>query len=230
MADINLVVAFVAGLLSFFSPCILPVIPGYIAFITGKPGKDPKKHVMLHISLFILGFSLVFAIIGLAINRSVQLLTYESRLLIERVAGVFVIVFALHMLGILKLDKFLQEHRIKVKRFSNDGLTAFVFGAAFAAGWSPCVGPILGSILALAVADPGIAFPMLISYSFGLGIPFFAIGLSGQLVMKLLQKSRKALAYYNLVVGVILLLLGVLIFTDNLNLIGNIVAQCLPTA
>ncbi|NTV23554.1 MAG: cytochrome c biogenesis protein CcdA [Nanoarchaeota archaeon] len=228
MADITIFLAFAAGFLSFFSPCILPVIPGYMAFITGGAGKKSRASIMLYTGLFILGFSLVFSIIGLAINSSAGYLTYGTRIWLERIAGIFIIGFSLHMLGILKIGKLMEEHRFSPKRFSNKGLTAFIFGSAFAVGWSPCIGPILGSILALAVANPGMAFPLLFAYSLGLGIPFFAIGLSGERIMALFHKSKKMLSYYNIVMGLVLLILGLLVFTDNINLIGNMVALYLP--
>ncbi len=218
MSDLNIFVALFAGLVSFLSPCILPVLPGFLAFISGRtPEYIPTKiEAFLSSVFFVLGFSVVFAVLGVLFNTALSQSSYIVRVWLGRIGGTIIIIFALHILELIKIPFLMMDHKIEVKRLRSRYLTSFIFGAAFAVGWSPCVGAILGSILALAASQPGSSFALLIAYSIGLGIPFLLVGLFTEEVMLWISKSKSFLKYFNIIVGILLLALGVLVFTNNL--------------
>jgi cytochrome c-type biogenesis protein len=222
MTNINIFVALFAGLLSFISPCILPIIPGFMAYISGRTTEKIPSRMQVFLSsvFFVLGFSVVFAVLGLLLNTIFSASSYIVRVWLGRISGLIIIIFALHILELIRIPFLMMDHKLNVKRFNSRYLTSFVFGAAFAVGWSPCVGAILGSVFALAVSQPGSAFILLLSYAFGLGIPFLLVGLFTEEVMSLVKRSGKVMRYFNIVVGILLLILGVLVFTDNLNYIA----------
>jgi cytochrome c-type biogenesis protein len=222
MADLNLFIAVFAGLISFLSPCILPILPGFMAFISGRTvDYTPSRfEVFLSSLFFVLGFSFVFALLGVLLNTVLASSSFTVRVWLSRIGGLVIIIFALHILGILKIPFLMMDHKIEVKRFNSRYVTSFVFGAAFAVGWSPCVGAILGSIFALAVANPASAFIFLMFYAIGLGIPFILVGLFTQEFMGLIKSSGKFLKYFNIVVGILLLILGILVFTNSINYIS----------
>jgi cytochrome c-type biogenesis protein len=172
---------------------------------------------------FVLGFSFVFSLLGVLLQGVLSDVSVEVQKWLGRIGGIVIIFFGLYLVGLIK-PKFLQkEYKFEVKRrFRSKYLTAFVFGSAFAIGWTPCVGAILGAILALAVAEPGGAFLLLMSYSLGLGVPFLLVGLFTEKAQKLISKYGKTLRYLNYIFGAVLILLGVFIFTNNLSLIANL--------
>ena len=175
--------SFIAGVVSFLSPCILPIIPGFLSYLAGNtvssagvPGVS-RKSVFLTSVFFVLGFSVIFASFGVLLNTLLTDVAYEVREWLSRIGGVIIIAFGLYLTGLVKIAFFEVEHRFNVKyRFSSRYFTAFVFGAAFAAGWTPCVGAVLGTILGLAVTAPASAFLFLLAYSLGLGLPFLVVG------------------------------------------------------
>lgn len=223
MADPTLVVAFFAGLISFVSPCVLPLVPAFLAYLSGTSvaGKGERLKIFLNSVAYVLGFSVVFALLGVLLQTVLERVAYDVQLWLSRLGGIVIILFALYILGLIKLSFLSREHTLSKKKFSVTYVTSFVFGAAFAVGWTPCVSAILGSVLALAIAKPGIGFALLMTYALGLGMPFLLVGLFTQQAMRLIQRSGTFLKYFNIVVGILLLILGVLVFTNNLNLVAN---------
>ena len=226
MVEPTLILAFVAGILSFLSPCILPIIPGFIAFLSGTTSKEKpsRKDTFLNSLFFVLGFSIIFALMGVLLNTFLQGASYEIQTWLSRIGGVIIITFALHILGLIQIPFLMQEHKIDIKGKAGTYSTSFLFGASFAVGWSPCVGALLGSVLALAVTKPGIAFGLLTLYGLGLGLPFLIVGLFTNQAIKVLNKSKVFLKYFNYVVGILLIILGILVFTNNLTIVSNIFA------
>lgn len=216
--------AFVGGLISFLSPCVLPLIPGFISYLAGSAGKDGTLHTptrretFITSVFFVLGFASIFALLGVLLNTVLEAIAFDVQQWLGRIGGVIIVFFGLYLMGIIKL-KFLEgEHRLKVKTtFSSKNLSAFVFGAAFAVGWSPCVGAVLGGILALAATSPGIAFWLLLSYAVGFGIPFLIVGTFTAEATKIIAKFGKWLKPVNILFGLLLVVIGVLVFTQKLS-------------
>jgi cytochrome c-type biogenesis protein len=225
MVETTAVVAFFAGLISFASPCVLPLIPGFLAYLSGtaENGKGARAKTFLNSASFVLGFSVVFALLGVLLNTVLESVSYSVQTWLSRIGGLIIMMFALYVLGLIKIGFLEREHKFHVKKkFSISYVTSFVFGAAFAVGWTPCVSAILGSILALAVTKPGIGFVLLMSYALGLGLPFLLVGLFSAQANALISKSETFLKYFNTIVGILLLALGVLVFTNKLNLVANL--------
>jgi cytochrome c-type biogenesis protein len=221
MADVNIAIAFLAGMVSFFSPCILPVLPGFLSYLSGVGLKDKsaqaRTKTFLNALFFVLGFSLIFSFLGLLLNEAFTGISYDLRSLVSRIGGLLIIAFGLFVLGVLKLQFLEKEYKLPVKKTRYSYLTSFLFGASFAAGWSPCVGAILGSILTLAVASPGMAFALLFSYSLGLGIPFLMAGFFASEFAGLVARHGKFMGYFNKLIGILLIALGILVFTGQLS-------------
>lgn len=226
MADTTLWIAFGAGLLSFLSPCVLPLMPGFMAYLSGTTPSEAKSHrkvLFLNSLFFVLGFSVIFSLLGVLLNTVLEFVAYDAQLWLSRIGGVIIIFFALFLLGIIKPKFLLQEKKLHVqKKFKNQYLTSFVFGAAFAVGWTPCVGVILAGVLALAITQPAIAFFLLLAYSLGLGLPFLLIGFFMDKFILLIKKSGTFFKYFNIIVGIIMLLLGILMLFNKLYLISSI--------
>jgi len=224
MAELSIIIAFVAGLLSFLSPCILPIIPGFIGYLSGASaqGAHARRETFLNSFFFVFGFSTIFALLGVLLNTALESVSYSVQIWLSRLGGAVIIIFALHIIGLIKIGFLMRDHKIEVKKkFRIQYVTSFVFGASFAVGWSPCVGAILGSVFALAVSQPGSAFILLMAYALGLGLPFLAVGLFSDKIFVLLNKSTRFLKYFNIIVGILLLILGVLVFTNNLSLVAS---------
>ena len=172
---------------------------------------------------FVLGFSFVFALLGVLLQTVLSNISSQVQTWLGRIGGVFIIFFGLYLLGFIK-PKFLEkEHKLKVKKnFKSVYLTSFIFGAVFAVGWTPCIGPILGAILTLAIAQPTSAFFLMLSYSIGLGVPFLIVGAFTNKAQGVISRAGKWLRYVNIIFGVILILLGVLVFTNQLSRIANL--------
>ena len=227
----ELLISFGAGLISFLSPCVLPLIPGYISYVSGSTLNEllEKKNInLLPIILFTLGFSIVFIIFGATATFLGKVLlnnSYELRI----VAGLIIVIFSLHILGIFNIKFLNYEKRIHLKK--GEGiLSPIVIGMAFGFGWTPCIGPILGSILILASTTENISdgIVLLFSYSLGLAIPFI---LSGYLIQKFLLVSKnlkRNMNIINKVGGVLLLVTGILILTNQLQALGFYILEYLP--
>ena len=228
---IELIIAFGAGLISFLSPCVLPLIPGYVSFITGSTLSEileKKKIDLLPLIVFSLGFSFVFIVFGATASFLGQILLQNSQIL-RTIAGVIIIIFSLQLIGVLNI-KFLNVEKKFYTKKSNNILFVFIVGMAFGFGWTPCIGPILGSILALASTEETIykAILLLSFYSLGLAIPFI---LSGYLMQKFLLFSKNFKRNINLVTkggGIILLITGILILTNQLQVLGYYILNYLP--
>ena len=213
------------------SPCVLPLIPGYVSFITGSTLNEileKKKIDLLPLIVFSLGFSFVFIVFGATASFLGQILLQNSQIL-RTIAGVIIIIFSLQLIGVLNI-KFLNVEKKFYTKKSNNIFFVFIIGMAFGFGWTPCIGPILGSILALASTEETIykAILLLSFYSLGLAIPFV---LSGYLMQKFLLFSKNFKRNINLVTkggGIILLITGILILTNQLQVLGYYILNYLP--
>ena len=228
---IEIFIAFGAGLISFLSPCVLPLIPGYIAYISGSSLNEllEKKDVnLLPIILFTFGFSIVFIIFGASATYLGKILLSNSFPL-RIIAGVIIIFFSLHIIGIINIKFLNYEKKIYADR-NNTVFSSILIGMAFAFGWTPCIGPILGSILILASTTENIGKGILLlsSYSLGLAIPFI---LSGYLIQKFILLSKNIKKKMNVITkvgGILLFLTGILILTNQLQVLGFYILEFIP--
>jgi cytochrome c-type biogenesis protein len=236
-AAVSFPLAFAAGLVSFLSPCVLPLLPAYLSFMTGLTtaelsGDDRStSRVMVPALLFVLGFSLVFVGLGASASLLGQFLT-DYRFVLEKVAGVAVIAFGVLMLGVIKVPWLYGEARVDMDRSRSFGRgAALVMGMAFAAGWTPCVGPVLGTILAVAAASQSAAQGalLLLAYSAGLGVPFLLVALLFGRAKPLLGWLNRHSLIINRVAGGVLILVGLLIFSGQLGVLGTYLSRVLPT-
>jgi|TARA_B110000914_G_C15460446_1_gene445581 cytochrome c-type biogenesis protein len=229
---IKLVLAFSAGFISFLSPCVLPIIPGYISYITGKNldeiEKD-KRVVLIKTILFSLGFSAVFISLGIAASAIGNILLFFSNEL-RIVAGSIIVLFSLQLLGVFNFNFMNKEKRIETKSYKDNYIFPFIVGAAFAFGWTPCIGPVLGSIIALSATEATVTKGVILlsSYSLGLAIPFI---LSGYYMNKFLSSKKGFGKYYSRVTktgGAILLITGILILTNQIQVISYYILTTFP--
>ena len=224
-------IAFGAGLISFLSPCVLPLIPGYVSYISGQSLQEileSKKTNFFPLVLFCLGFSTVFVLLGASASFLGQALLQNSEIL-RIVAGIIIIIFSFQLLGIINISYLNFEKRFDAKE-SRNILFPYIIGLAFGFGWTPCIGPILGSILAIASIEETLtrAIVLLIFYSLGLAIPFV---LSGYLIQKFLLFSKNFRKNINLISnigGITLLVTGILILTNQLQAIGFYIIKVFP--
>ena len=225
MNDIPIVVAFVAGVVSFLAPCVLPIIPGFLAYLAGSSltqGEVKRRETFLNALFFVLGFSVVFALLGVLLNTVLESVAYDVQIWLSRIGGVIIIFFGLYVTGLIRIPFLDRDHKFRVtKKFSSRYATSFVFGLAFAAGWTPCVGATLGAILGLAATAPGSAFALLFSYALGLGIPFLVVGAFAAQATHFLNRFAPIVKYINIVFGFLLIIIGILVFTENLSRIAN---------
>ena len=228
---IELFIAFGAGLISFLSPCVLPLIPGYVSFISGQSLQEilkSKRINILPLILFCSGFSTVFIILGASASFLGQTLLQNSEIL-RIIAGIIIIIFSLQLIGVINIPYLNFEKRFDARK-SRNILFPYIIGLAFGFGWTPCIGPILGSILALASIEETLsrAILLLSFYSLGLAIPFV---LSGYLIQKFLLFSKNFKKNINIISkigGVILLITGILILTNQLLAIGFYIIKIFP--
>ena len=224
--------AFGAGFISFLTPCVLPIIPGYISYITGKNLSEieqDKKNVLIKTILFSFGFSIVFIILGATASAVGNILLFLSNEL-RIAAGILIIFFSLQMLGVLNFKFLNKEKRMETKSYNDNYAFPLLVGAAFAFGWTPCIGPVLGSILALSATEASISSGVLLLsfYSLGLAIPFI---LSGYYMSRFLASRKGFSKYYGKVTktgGVILLVTGILIATNQIQVISYYILTIFP--
>ncbi len=235
--EVSIAAAFGAGLLSFLSPCVLPLIPGYLSFMTGLTTAELADEerslgqVLAPALLFVAGFSLVFIALGASASLLGSVLS-SYREPLEKVAGVAVVLFGIVMLGIIKLPWLYGEARFDLEKTRAFGRGAsFVLGVAFAFGWTPCVGPILGTILALAGASGSVAQGslLLLVFSLGLGIPFVAVALLFGRVKGFMRFLGRHALVLNRVAGAMLIVIGVLIFTGRLGVLATWLSKVVPS-
>jgi cytochrome c-type biogenesis protein len=229
--------AFVAGLISFMSPCVLPLLPAYLSFMTGmttaelSEGDRSTAQVMVPALLFVLGFSVIFVGLGASASLLGTLLS-QYRGGLEKVAGLAVFAFGLLMLGVIKIPWLYGEARVDLAKSRSFGRGAsFVMGMAFAAGWTPCVGPILGTILAVASSTGSAAQGalLLLTYSAGLAVPFLLVALLFGRAKPLLGWLNRHSLIVNRTAGAILMFVGVLIFFGRLSVLANYLTRVLPS-
>jgi len=250
--ETSVLVSALAGLGSFLSPCILPILPGFISYLSGTAANEAKKsetttteigttttsndgrqsltvksitrlNIFLNTVYFVLGFSLVFSILGVILN-SVLATTVGNGFQhsLTSVGGIVIVGFGIYLILSTKVRTLNFEKKMTIlPRFKTSYITSFVFGAAFAAGWTPCVGPILGSTFALAATHPAAAYNSLLAYSLGLGVPFLITGAFFSQATGLIRRMVKHLRYFNLAMGGILIIVGILLFTNQLILLAN---------
>ena len=224
--------AFGAGFISFLSPCVLPLIPGYISYISGESLGDiveQQKKVILKTVLFSLGFSLVFISFGATASLIGNILLENSNTL-RIIAGIIIIIFSLQLIGILNLNFLNQEKRFQTKNYSNNLFFPVLVGAAFGFGWTPCIGPVLGSILTLAAVESSIGKGILLLsfYSLGLAIPFILSGYGISKFLAFSKNFRKNIKIVSVTGGVILLITGILILTNKLQSLGYFILEAIP--
>ena len=221
--------AFAAGLLSFLSPCVLPLVPGYVSLISGATVEDLQSDdrrmlgtVMLHSLTFVLGFSVVFIALG-AVATSIGQFANEYHNLLAKAAGVVVIVFGLHLTGILKIKALYADKRLHDVKGGSSALGSFAVGFAFAFGWTPCIGPILATILVFAGAQETVfkGVLLLAIYSLGLAVPFLLTSLGVDRFLGFYTRFRRHLHTVEVISGVLLIAVGVLIFLNNLKLLSG---------
>lgn len=227
--DISLFLAFAAGLLSFVSPCVLPLVPSYITYITGLTLEELTSEterarvrgvIIINSLLFIAGFSAVFIAFGASASLIGQLLTtYQD--FIRKLGGVLIVVFGLYVMGMLKLNFLMSEARIHLKSRPAGYVGSVLVGVAFAAGWTPCVGPILGTILVYASTTDSMltGVKLLSSYSLGIGLPLFITALAVDSFLNYFKKLRGYMYGISVASGVFLVLVGVLIYTNSLTIL-----------
>lgn len=233
MAEIGIVVAAIAGLGSFLAPCILPVIPAFLAYISGTTITDLQRNngtlnlltnrlnILINTIFFVLGFSIVFSVFGVILNSVLSSNAASLTAGFNQVGGIIIIGFGTFMLLSSRITKLNFEKKILPKGGKSSYPLSFVFGMAFATGWTPCIGPILGSILTLAATTPSQAFSLLLAYSLGLGIPFILMGAFFSKMTRLIRALSKHLRYYSVIMGGFIILLGALVLTNQLATIAS---------
>lgn len=237
----SILAAFAAGLLSFVSPCVLPLIPGYLSYISGLtldemqgtggagPSPSARRRVLIASLFFVLGFSLVFVAFGAAASVIGQYLLERQRVL-AKIAGVIVILFGLHTMGVLRIGWLYSEKRVQLKSKPAGMLGAALVGIAFAFGWTPCIGPILSGILYLAAEQEtvGQGVRLLAVYSAGLGVPFLLTAIAIDRFFSAFARVRRHYHAIEIVSGLLLVGIGVLIFTDQFTVIARWLTPYLP--
>ncbi|WP_027716183.1 cytochrome c biogenesis CcdA family protein [Desulfuromonas sp. TF] len=242
-SDITIWIAFTAGILSFFSPCVLPLIPSYITYITGlsfgqlkeaHPSTKVRVTVLLHSLTFIAGFSAVFislgAVAGVA-STAFQTHMREGLVWIQKIGGVLIFLFGIHMSGLFHFGILLGEKRVQIHRKPSGFIGTFLVGLAFAAGWTPCIGPILGAILALAAGSTGgvgRGILLLTVYSAGLGIPFLISGLLFHTFLAFFNRFRKHIRIMEILTGILLMIVGAMLFFDVFGRLAGYLYRWFP--
>lgn len=222
--------AFVAGLLSFFSPCVLPLIPAYFTFITGfsleelteEYNSEIREKVFFSTFLFVLGFSLVFILMGASASYLGGLM-YTYKQFIRIIGGILIIILGIHLTGLIRIPGLDFEKRITLEKKPLHFLGTVIIGMAFGAGWSPCIGPLLGSILIIAGSQETVwqGVILLGIYSAGLAIPFIIISIFINFLLIFIKKASKILKYVNMVAGVVLIVVGLILVSNKLYMFSS---------
>ncbi|MBM7556466.1 cytochrome c biogenesis CcdA family protein [Halanaerobacter jeridensis] len=224
MQDVSLFMAVFAGFASFVSPCVLPLVPAYVGYITGSTSeeKQTKTFTLWRAIAFVLGFSLVFIMMG-ATASYIGKLFAEYKLLFHKISGILIIVFGLHLIGLLKMEFLYKEARVEGPKEATSWITAVLMGMAFAAGWTPCVGPVLASILAYAGSSTTLVqgIILLVFYSLGLGIPFILTAVFIEKFMEVSNKVNKYLPIVSKVSGAVLIIFGILLFLNKVQALSQ---------
>ena len=233
--DIPFFIAFLAGVFSFLSPCVLPIVPGFMSYVAGKSFSDlqhskstDKLSLLSLISLFILGFSLVFILMGASIDLLThQLFNYKKELNVF--SGILIILMGLFFIGLVKIPFLNFEKKINIQSLQNSIFFPFLIGIAFAFGWSPCIGPILGAVLSIAINDSIDGIILLSFYSLGLALPFILVGLLIGKLIRLIRFMNRFIKIFQIIAGSILTITGVLILNGSIQAMGFKLNSILPT-
>ena len=224
--------AFLAGLLSFLSPCVLPLIPSYITYITGlsfadlqaeHPTHKVRQTAMLHSLAFILGFTVVFVLLGASATMVGSYLNQHASFL-RKAGGILVVLLGIHVTGLVPISLLLGEKRVTLHRKPAGYAGTFLVGLAFAAGWTPCIGPILAAILMVAATEESVyhGINLLLIYSLGLGIPFFLSSLAMHQFIVMFQRFKKYIRLFEICTGLFLILVGVMIYFNWMTRLANL--------
>ena len=236
MPDVTLLAAFGAGFLSFISPCVLPLIPGYISYISGMSLEDMRKadagsrrRLIIATLFFILGFSIVFVAMSAAASALGALLREHLRV-VQKIAGAVIVIFGLHLLGVFRIGFLDRDTRVQTSRKPATPLGALLVGLAFAFGWTPCIGPILGGILTIAGSKSTVGEGVLLLgvYSAGLGVPFLLTSIAVDKFFLASARVRRHYRTIEMISGGMLVILGVLIFTDRFTILSRYLQPYLP--
>ncbi|GFO60872.1 cytochrome C biogenesis protein CcdA [Geomonas silvestris] len=227
-SNITLVGAFVAGLLSFLSPCVLPLIPSYITYITGlsfadlqaeHPSHQVRRQTIIHSLLFIAGFTCVFVLLGASASFLGDFLQ-EHKTGIRRAGGILIVIFGIHVSGIFDIGMLLGEKKLTLHRKPAGYLGSFIVGVVFAAGWTPCIGPILATILAVAATE-GRGVWLLLTYSMGLAIPFFLAALAMHQFLIFFRRFKRHIRLFEIFTGILMVVVGILIYFNYLTVLSR---------
>ncbi len=231
--EVTYIGAFIAGLLSFLSPCVFPLIPSYIMYVTGisyadlqaeHPSHIIRQKSILHSVCFICGFTVVFVLLGASATYIGSFL-HENATIIRKVGGILLVMLGIHVTGILHIRFLLGEKRVSVKHKPAGYAGSFLVGIAFAAGWTPCIGPILAAILAVAATEESVyqGILLLLLYSLGLGVPFFLSAIAMHRFLIVFNRFKKYIHVFEVITGVFLMVIGVLIYTNWLSRLSGYV-------
>lgn len=237
-ANVSVLIAFVAGIFSFVSPCVLPIIPSYVTYITGLSFEDfdqeqnrstVRRLTIIHSLIFILGFTIVFVALGASATAIGNLFNHYKEW-IRIVGGIIVIIFGIHITGLLNLKFLESEKKVHLKNKPAGYLGTLLVGITFGAGWTPCIGPILGAILYLAMNMKTVYSGILLlsAYSLGLGIPFFLSSLAINSFLVYFKKFRKYVKAVTIASGIFLVLIGLLLVTNRFTYVSNYFQQLIP--
>ena len=217
-------VAFIAGVISFLSPCVLPIVPPYLAYMGGislqdmEHNRSARRHTIICALFFALGLSTVFILLGIAASAMGQMFL-QNQEWFGRIAGIVIITFGLHFIGILKIPFLYREARIDAGDKGGNAFGAYILGLAFAFGWTPCIGPILGTILSLAAQEESFARSgvLMAIYAIGLGLPFVLAAIFISKAMKLMNKFKRHLRKVEVIMGILLIIVGLLLVTGSFS-------------
>lgn len=238
--EISIPLAFFGGLLSFISPCVLPLVPSYISFVTGisfdelksdKTDKEMRRSVILNSIMFILGFSSVFIVI---LGSSAQLfgsLFMEYQDVIRKIGGIAIIVLGIHIMGVINFRILQRDKRVHFRERPSGLLGAFLVGIGFAAGWTPCIGPILSAIFAVAATSqsPWSGITLFVAYSAGLAIPFFLTAIGINTFLRYFNSLKKYMRFISIISGLFLIATGLLIFFNSFGIIAGYLNSLIPS-
>ncbi len=234
MIEVGIFVALMAGVLSFLSPCVLPLVPSYLSFVTGmsleelEEGRD-RSRTLMHAGLFVLGFTIVFVLLGASASFLGQFFRHYEEW-VARVGGVIILILGLHLAGVFKLTPLMRETRLHLADRPIGRLGAVAVGMAFGAGWTPCIGPVLGGILTYAMVQDTFwsGMGLLFVYSMGLAVPFMLTALALDRFLQTFQKFRRFLPAVQVASGVLLVILGILLISGSFTILTGWLIQFTP--
>lgn len=225
--EVSIAVALTAGLISFLSPCVLPLVPGILSYLAGESAtRTPSRKETVYASIwFVTGFVMVFALLGIALNTILAHIAYGAHVWLSRLGGGVLIIFGVHLTGVVRMRFLERSHVVHIPTgITSRHLMAFLFGAAFAIGWTPCAGAALGAILGLAAHTPELSFILLLAYATGLALPFLAVGFFAVDIQRSLIKATRYTRVLPILFGLLLVIIGILIATQTLNQVSALLS------